>query len=197
MDEVRTGPSCVEVRHALCRLAVGERLRARGREFARHVRGCDECDAFVDELALVRRWLDAHVAPRDLRVPPRELERRARLALAGELAARLARDLLAVSRGRDPRPPAERRRDVERLHLLRAEAWLRTASGCPTSTWLAARAVLAFGREERPGQALELAARLDPHGLDVGLAWLGQLVRVGCEREANRVAERLLADVHG
>lgn len=187
---------CDEVQLSLCRLALGDRTRARGLRLAEHVRRCAECDGFVDELSAVRQWLDVAKRPLALRRRRAELARLARLSLARELAARVSRDLLQASRGHPVRPAQARRRDMRRLQALRADGWLRCAMGLGSGEWTRVRDVLLDGCAQ-PGEALALAARLDPLGLDVGLAWMGQLVRVGSDHEAHRVAERLLADVQG
>jgi hypothetical protein len=181
---------CDEARAAVCRLAAGGSLGEQALRVARHVRGCAACDHFVDELAELRRWLERLPHPSGHRPSTSRLRAEAVVALARELQARLARDLLALGQGRRPRARAVIELDLARLEALRGAAVSRHGP------WRAAAEVLLDGAEAKREQLFELAARLDPLGLDVALGWLGQLVRTGDAGRARATAERLLTEVH-
>lgn len=177
------GLDCDTVRDALTGLALDEPLGASGRQVARHAAACPACDAFADDLAACRAGLLS--TPRGL--PSRE---RAQVALEEQLRARLARDLLARARREPTRPPEEMQRDLRRLGALARER------GLPT---LEAERVAGALVQQPPSRArlLGLAARLDPLGVDVALAWIGFLVHAGRRRHAERVADRLLRELPG
>jgi hypothetical protein len=179
---------CAAVRQDLCRFAVDAATRQPLAALARHVRRCPGCGRFIDDVARVRAWLE-----RSARGEPEftatlaELVERARIALARELSARLARDLWDVGHGRLPRPVAERRADVRRVVALRGAAALRE------EPWPAAVRLLV--RERRGADraaALALATRLDPLGLDVALSHIASLEHRGQRRAAEAEADRLL-----
>lgn len=179
---------CDGVRLDLCRLAVDVATGSPVADLARHAHACAPCAAFVDDLARARRWLEECAAtPR----PPdvASLAGRARRALLRELAARLARDLQDDARQRPGRPREPRRADVRRVQALAGRDVLRR------EPWRAAiRRVLRPARRAPPGpDALTLAARLDPLGLDVALGHLALLERDGRGRVAHEEADRLLA----
>ena len=189
---MRTATRCDDVRHDLCRLAVGSRPNEPPGILARHARGCLACRDYADDLAGVSLWLECQPGPRrhggdDARGPDDPLTRRACLALERELGARLARDLLELGQGRPDREPELRRLDLARLVALGGAACLRRPA------LRAARRLLSARRAciDRRG-ALRLALQLDPLGLDVALAWLSQLEKEGRRREADDVADRVL-----
>lgn len=181
---------CEAMRWALCGLAVGQTLGRRGVEVAAHVSTCPTCDVFVDDLADVRRSLGVDGGPpRPSELVIERLRERALAALARELEARLARDLLAMAGGEGLRELASRSRDVGRLQAM------RSVSRVPDGSWAEVRrAVLGAERVHR-GRHLRLASELDGSGLDVALAWLGFLVRSGQDGRAQVVTDRLLAEV--
>lgn len=183
------GLACSEVQWELCRLAVGAQLGDRGFGVARHVRGCASCESFIDELAGLRRWIERVPRPSERQYDERLLDRRARDALARELDARLARDLVAFGAGNTRRPLPEREGDVRRLALLVGEQELGVSPRREAVEAVVERAPIDRRR------AVELAAQLDPLGLDVALAWLAVLVRAGEEARANAVTEHLLGEV--
>ncbi|MGQ0552861.1 MAG: hypothetical protein ACT4PU_06540 [Planctomycetota bacterium] len=116
------------------------------------------------------------------------LQQRSERALVRELAARLARDLLAVGQERPPRMTALRRRDLRRLLLLVGAHELRRPP------WRAVVRRLG-GRRFRPTPSLDLlalAVELDPLGLDLSLAYIARLEREGLAERANAEADRLL-----
>lgn len=178
---------CRWTRWQLCRLAVGRSLGDEARDLARHVRGCRDCDDFVDDLAALRAFLTAADPPEPSSA---EVVRQARRALAGELGARLARDLLLAARDDPPRPAADRRRDLRRLAVLTEETGLDGEARAELEELLGGPAWPAPIERRR---LLALAARLDPLGLDVALAWMGHLVRSGRDTQAQRVADRVLS----
>ena len=181
--------SCGAVNAALSRLAIGDSLSGSAAAVARHVRECAACDAFVDAVADVRAWLEGATSPTVRRPAESELRRTAVSALTGELAARLARDLVAEVRGTEGRPSAQRRRDVARLQALHGEGlWRR-------EPWCSLHAHVAGEAKADAQHVLGLAARLDPVGLDLALGWLGLLEGRGEGRRASRAAERLLQHV--
>ena len=181
--------SCDEVREDLGRLAVGGALCDHALDVARHVRRCAACDEFVDELAAMRQFVEQLEAPVARRYDLAALRWRATVALERELAARLARDLVALARGEPCRSPDDRAVDVARLTALRGVAlW-------SDEPWWSAREVLEGRQPIEPDHALGLAARLDPLGMDVALGWLGLLERNGRPAIAGRVAAQLLFEV--
>ncbi len=180
---------CATVRHDLCRLAVGAGERLDLESLARHAHGCAACRTCADEVLSVRAWL-AESARAVFRVADgaAPVGERAAEALRRELAARLARDLLALARtGRVERPRAEWRADLLRLVALDGRAALAQPP------WPQVRAALRGGAG-RPARRrlLQLAARLDPLGLDIALGWLSALERSGRGSAADREADRLL-----
>jgi len=188
MGKVRTSVgrrslACEDVRHELCRLAVGAAGLAGAARVAAHVRHCATCGEWVDELARVRAWLGARRVNGKVPLSQAEVEARARQALSRELAARLARDLLDRARGRPVRQDVERAAD-----LLRVEA----LGGAQTAACRRAECLLVADGPPDRAALLALAYRLDPLGLDVALAHLAQLERAGKRREADREADRLL-----
>ena len=189
---MRSATRCDDVRHDLCRLALGSRPSEAPDELAQHARGCRPCRDYADDLAGVSLWLECRPScrPRDAAAAAGRddpLTRRARLALERELGARLARDLLELGQGRVDRDPALRRLDLARLLEL-------GGSGCLRQPALrAARRLLSARRDGVDRRAaLRLALQLDPLGLDVALAWLSQLEKEGRRREADTVADRLI-----
>jgi len=188
----RVAPSvglCESVQWHVCRMAAGLPLRVSGTALARHVRECRACDSFVDELGAVRRWLAACPRPSALARDPGDVAPRARRALARELMARLARDLLALGRGQEARPLADRLRDVQRLDGLGGPRWW---AGEQYRPWQAAIELVVQPGPVNRDAALEGASWLDPLGLDIALAWLGCLERTGRSDLARRLADRLL-----
>jgi hypothetical protein len=177
------GLDCDAVRDALTGLALDEPLGASGRAVAAHAANCPQCDGFADDLATCRAGLLA--PPRC--APPGPL---AHSALEEQLRVRLARDLLARARRDAPRPFDELQWDLRRLGAL-AEA--RGAARTD------ARRIADALARPTPSRArlLGLAARLDPLGVDVALAWIGFLVHAGRRRQAERVADRLLRELPG
>jgi hypothetical protein len=176
---------CEEVRQDLCRLAVDAATGAPVALLARHARRCDGCAAYVNSVAHARRWLELGLralAPADTR--PEALEARARAALARELAARLARDLQDLGLGEEARPVGERRRDLQRLELLRGPL--------ERDPWPVASRLVGASRPINRRLALRLASRLDPVGLDVAVAHLQALERTGRGALAHAETERLL-----
>lgn len=192
LNRPATSPSpqlCERLQWQVCRLAAGVPLEVAASALARHVRGCRACDAFVDELGSVRRWLARRPAPDELTAPRDDDGVAARKALARELMARLARDLLALGRGQEPRPLDERRRDLRRLDGLGHRGWWAR----PEAGGFAVALDLAVTEGPvRKEAALEAAALLDPLGLDVTLAWMSCLERAGRGALAHRLADRLL-----
>ena len=91
--------------------------------------------------------------------------------------------------GKAPRPTQVSERDLRCLVALRGPAALRE------EPWRSAASVLRSSGAIDRDKAPELAARLDPLGLDVALAWLGMLVRAGEGEKAHAATERLLAEV--
>ncbi|MFT7464545.1 MAG: hypothetical protein ACI9EF_002901 [Pseudohongiellaceae bacterium] len=181
---------CEATRWALCGLAVGQTLGRRGVELAAHVAQCPSCDAYVDELAEVRKSLGVDGgAIRPNHLEPMQLRERALAALARELEARLARDLLAMAGDDQLRELESRRRDLARLQEMRG------VSRVPDDVWAEVRHAMLGDAPARRGQNLRLASELDGSGLDVALAWLGFLVRSGQETRAHAVTDRLLAEV--
>ncbi len=176
---------CLETEAQLCRLAVGleppDVLAV-----THHVRECASCQAFVDEVADVRSWLDTVVRDGVAEAPRDSLDGIAARALGRELAARFARDLLAVVEGKAPRLREERERDRERLVV----AWgAEEVAGAP---WPEVFALI-----DRPphslrarARALDLASELDPLGLDISLSHIATLVRVGDIERADQEADR-------
>lgn len=189
---------CGEVCLALSELALGRDLDpAETRALAGHVRGCPSCEAFVDELASVRGWLEAVRPPSERSAGRGDLTTRARRALLREVAARLARDLLALSRGRPMREAEERRRDLALLDVLRRSLRGQGSGGSPLAHADACRVSAVLGGAESVDrrEALRLAVLLDPLGLDVSLAWMGVLSRAGDHSRAEAVADRFLEEL--
>jgi hypothetical protein len=120
-----------------------------------------------------------------------ELAGRARAALARELAARLARDLWDLGHGRPARPLPLRRLDVRRVFALQGAAPLR-AEPWPS----AVRMLLREGARLDRAQAVQLATRLDPLGLDIALSHVALLEHRGQRRAAEVEADRLLGLLH-
>ena len=180
---------CERLQWQVCRLAAGAPLEVGARPLARHLQSCRTCDAFADELGQVRRWLERRPAPDELTAARDDDGVAARRALARELMARLARDLLALGRGQEPRTLELRRRDLRRLDGLGPRGWwARSDAG-------GYRAALDLSVSDGPVRreaALEAAALLDPLGLDVTLAWMSCLGRAGRGALAHRLADRLL-----
>lgn len=188
----REAKACADVRHELCRLAVGARLGQRPRVLAAHVRACPDCDAAIDELAALRRWLADTRQQVPVAREDEELKDLAQAAIVRELEARLARDLHARCLGRRGRPREAVLDDLRRAHLL------RHASGVSAGAWARLpRMLLGPASAVRRGAGLALAARLDPAGLDLALAWLAQLAKDGHHAHAQREADRYLAVVEG
>lgn len=195
MRRVRPGAaekssSCGSIRWDLCGLAVGLELGRRGVAIAAHVAKCPACDDYVDDLAEIRRCLGADGGGG--RPSDREGDRmrqRAHTALARELEARLARDLLAQAGGEALRSLSRRRRDVHRLDGLRRDSRVHDEDWTEVR-----RAILGLSPLGR-GRLLRLASVLDGSGLDVALAWLGFLARSGQDGRAQVVADRLLAEI--
>jgi len=189
---MRAATRCDDVRHDLCRLAVGSRPNEPPAVLARHARGCLSCRDYADDLAGVSLWLECQAGPRrrggdEAPGPDDPLIRRARRALERELGARLARDLLELGQGRPDRDAERRRLDLARLVALGGTACLRRPALRAARRLLSARRVCI----DRRG-SLRLALQLDPLGLDVALAWLSQLEKEGRRREADAVADRVL-----
>ncbi len=181
---------CEAVQHHVCRMAADAPLPVAATAVARHVRECAACSRFVDELGHLRRWLASVDRPGTLARRRRGRRAACRAALATELLARLARDLLADARGGGGRPAEERSRDAARLAAV--TEGLRRGPG--TSREEAAAVDRALRPE--PGDvrgALEAAALLDPLGLDVALAWLAHLERDGEHERAHRLTDRWIA----
>lgn len=181
---------CDAVPGAMCRLAAGAPLGVGAPVVARHLRDCETCREFVEELGRVRRWLGAVEPPHELAQNLDELGIMAREALARELLARLARDLLARARGKRGRPLEESQRDGHRLSVL--------TDGLSNVPGMSAREVAAVelalhDEPVEPEVALEGAVCLDPLGLDIALAWLGFLERAGRGPLAHRLTDSLLA----
>lgn len=179
----RGDPTCADVRHELCRLAVGAVGVPGAARVAAHVRFCAACGVWVDKVARVRAWLgnaQEHAGPALKRA---EVEACSRKALSRELAARIARDLLDRARGRPSRSAGERAADLMRIEAL--------GGGQHAACRRAEILLAATGPPDRVA-LLALAHRLDPLGLDVALAHLAQLERVGRRREADREADRML-----
>lgn len=187
MDEpLADDPECAATRAELCRLAVGLEPPD-PRVVTHHVRGCAGCRDFVDELAEVRGWLDGISVDRVAETPDaRTLADRARRALGAELAARFARDLLAVVEGKAPRPRDVRERDRERLALVLDDDALDRS---PWPEVFAAIDVPPHSLRAR-ARALDVAVALDPVGLDIGLSHIATLVRVGDVARADAEADR-------
>lgn len=177
---------CGYVRERLCRLAADGGWDRDALAVARHVSSCVPCDRFVDGLAALRGWLGAESVPLPADGEDEQLLRQAAQALATELKARLARDLLGRARGEAVRARVDMEADLRRLEVLRSSARI---SGVRFDRL----ARLLLGRGEPPARmALGAAARLDPTGLDLALAWLGQLTRDGRGDRAQRLADRYL-----
>jgi len=188
---------CDSMRQDLCRLAADATPSRPVAALALHARGCPPCAAWVDSLAHARRWLDEAVAGAPLPPDVGVLAEKARRALVRELAARLARDLQDDARQRAARPRGARRDDARRLLALTGAAALRQDPWRPALrlAMLPARMVPSDPHllSVQRGQALKLAARLDPLGLDVALGHLAVLERDGRGGAANAEADRLLA----
>lgn len=194
VDEIPADPGrrCEFVRWQLCRMAAGARLRSSALVVARHVRSCEDCDAYLDELAAARLWLSADTARQPADWEDGELGREARRALVAELEARLARDLLDKAGARAGRARMDIRDDLRRVQLL------RRVSSQPEARWQRVRASLRRPDAQVPvGDLLELATQLDPLGLDLALAWLAHLWRDGQRDRAQREADRFLAHTDG
>jgi hypothetical protein len=176
---------------------------------ARHARRCEACREYADGVALVRGWLERRAAHGpslfDAAVSATSVLRRAQAAVARELASRLARDLAAVARGGFPRAERFWRADLRRLVALRDSSPLRPPPWPAVTEVLARSGASTSDRAAEPGvgqrlpgsaeraEALRLAARLDPLGLDVALGHLALLERTGCGEQADAEADRLLA----
>jgi len=187
---------CDGVRLDLCRMAAGGATGRPVRDLARHAHGCPPCAAFVDDLARARRWLEECALPPPLPPDVATLAECSRRALLRELAARLARDLQDDARQLAGRSRELRRDDVRRMLALAGAAalhrdpWrgairlaLLPASLQPAGTG---------AQTVRRAEALRLAARLDPLGLDVALGHLAALERDGRGQVADAEADRLL-----
>lgn len=181
---------CDAVQAHVCRLAVDAPLPVAATAVARHVRECEACSDFADELGRVRRWLRVVPLPGELAREPGGIGPMARVALSRELLARLARDLLQRARGKAGRAREDTLRDQRRIEALAQEH-----PGVPlTSEADMARAKLASSEGPlEPTAALEAAAHLDPVGLDIALAWLGSLERAGRGVQAQRLTDSMLA----
>jgi hypothetical protein len=188
--------ACATVRQDLCRMAVGARASLGAAPAAAHARRCPACAAFADDVARVRSWLGG-----PFRTRPADASSRARAALARELGARLARDLLGLAGLAPSRRAEAARADVERLRALLGPDRLAGPPWAETLHLLHARGdVSAAARTDEPGappveraHLLAVAARLDPLGLDVGLGHLAMLERCGRRAQADADADGLLA----
>ncbi len=181
--------ACAEVRHLLSRVAAAVGSGVPTAAVVPHVRGCDHCRAFVDELARVSCWLDALV-PGPIRPPGEDQHGGARRALVEQLAARLARDLAAWARRDRARPLEQRRRDRARLRLLLVAEGLEAR--LPDRAGELVEGCDEVGAATPPFELLGLARELDPAGVDVALPYIQQLVRRGDVGRADREAERVL-----
>ncbi len=189
---------CEAVQGHICHMAADVPLSVAATAVARHVRECTRCDEFVDELGRLRRWLEAARSPRQqleqrglgTAAGERHFERCARRALARELLARLARDLLALGRGQTCRPLEARAKDVGRLATL-----IVALGDAPGGTPEEAAAVqLALSEAPlAPEVALKAAFLLDPLGLDIALALLSCLERLGQSVYAHQLTDQMLA----
>lgn len=186
MTDVPDDGVCDEVCTQLARLALGLEPDD-PRLVTSHVRACRDCEAFVDELAGARGWLpSASEDPVPDPGDPEEFRQRVHWALGVELAARFARDLLAVVEGKAPREREARERDRARLELVLEDGRLAQEPWPEVFALIDAppRALRARAR------ALDLAAELDPVGLDIGLSHIATLVRVGDVERADAEADR-------
>lgn len=181
---------CDAVQGHVCRMAADAPLSVAATAVARHIRECETCNEFVDELGSVRRWLREAPRPRQWARADGGVESIARLALSRELLARFARDLLATARGKEGRSLEEKERDRRRLRAVTEGC----SSGLGTTQADVARVDLAL--QDGPIEAvvaLEAAAHLDPLGLDIALAWLGSLERAGKGKLAHQLTDEMLA----
>jgi hypothetical protein len=175
---------CEDAQQQMCRLAAGSSLPDRGFGLARHARWCPGCRGFADTLARIRSWL---ASPRPPVPTPDELVHQARRALARELAARLARDLVGLVEGRRFRPVHERQADIDRLVVLEGEQILGA------DPWPGLLPCLTgAGAAPDRARALDLALRLDPVAVDLALMRMAQLVHTGHEGRADEEADRIL-----
>lgn len=185
---------CVTVRQDLCRLAVGAPAALGAARMAAHARRCPACAAFADDVARVRGWLAAPPGAQAALAQAGWAQAAcARAALVRELAARIARDLLARAGVAPARPAVECRADRARLLALlgrrglRQPPW-RDALRRPRAADAAGPVVHA--ERER---LLAAALRLDPLGLDVVLGHLAQLERNGKHERADGHADSVLS----
>ncbi len=184
--------ACERARAALCRLATGIPGAAGGPPAAGHARSCAACRCFVDALVRARAWLEGGGAARAASPGSRDMRR----ALAREVAARLARDVVGGGLSWPPRQALERSRDLRRLLALRRALRRPHEQGTreqgPVGRATAPVTVRPARSGNRTADAFSLAHRLDPQGVDVALAYLGQLVRRGERPAADVAADRLL-----
>jgi hypothetical protein len=130
---------------------------------ALHVRECDTCSRFVDELARVRQWLRAVPLPTTLAEGLTEV-------------APMAREALSRDHGR----------------VVAVTDGLASVPGASQEDLAAVELALAHEPIDAD-EALEAAARLDPLGLDIALAWLGSLERAGRGEYAHKLTDQMLA----
>jgi len=180
LEGAQLGEACDAFRDWLAGLALGEAPAPDASSRAAHARRCPSCDAYADDVAACRRWLLQRDPPRPAPTDTAALDR----ALVVQLRARLARDLLRRAR----REPA-RERDAIHDDLDRWR-WLARQLGEPL---LEVERVAGALEAARPARArlLALAARLDPLGLDIALAWIGWLLHAGRRERADHYADRL------
>jgi hypothetical protein len=179
---------------------------------AAHARRCPGCAAFADDVARVRAWLAGmdHAARAAAGPAPSATQSAtpnagqsagqcagpgscARAALVRELAARIARDLLACAGVAPPRSAGKARADRARLVALLGRRGVREPPWPAALRLLSPHAVAESGAGERREHLLAAAARLDPLGLDVALGHIAQLERDGRRAQADAHADGVIA----